>query len=75
MIVIHPGSRSILIGKASDVSPTSVPNVVARKCKPPVPEFVRVEGISRPRKLSSDTGEETLEKDPVGRLFQDTFLH
>ncbi|KAG6891193.1 hypothetical protein C0995_008445 [Termitomyces sp. Mi166 len=64
VIVIHPGSRFILIGKASDVSPTSVPNVVARKCKPPVPEFVRIEGISRPRKRASDTGEETPEKDP-----------
>ncbi|KAG5724906.1 putative actin-related protein 8 [Termitomyces sp. T112] len=64
VIVVHPGSRSVLIGKASDVSPTSVPNVVARKCKPPVPEFVRIEGASRPRKRSSDTGEETLEQDP-----------
>ncbi|KAG6886231.1 hypothetical protein C0993_010793 [Termitomyces sp. T159_Od127] len=64
VIVIHPGSRSLLIGKASDVSPTSVPNVVARKCKHPVPEFVRVEGITRPRKQSCDAGEEFAEKDP-----------
>ncbi|KAG6810888.1 hypothetical protein H0H92_009918 [Tricholoma furcatifolium] len=63
VIVIHPGSRSILIGKASDVSPTSVSNVVARKCKPPVPQFVRVEGISRPRTQTSNTSNGTSEKD------------
>ncbi|KAG6857474.1 hypothetical protein H0H87_003541 [Tephrocybe sp. NHM501043] len=63
VIVIHPGSSAILIGRASDVSPTSVPNVVARKCKPPVPEFVRIEGISRPRGQTADT-EDKAYKDP-----------
>ncbi|KAG6897437.1 hypothetical protein C0992_001598 [Termitomyces sp. T32_za158] len=53
----------MLIGRASDVSPTPVPNVVAQKCKDPVPEFVRVEGITRPRKQSCDTSEEFAEKD------------
>ncbi|KAG6910023.1 hypothetical protein DXG01_013747 [Tephrocybe rancida] len=63
VIVIHPGSRAILIGRASDVTPTSVPNIVARKCKPPVPEFVRIEGISRPQERTADA-DETSEKDP-----------
>jgi len=32
------------------VTPLSIPNVIARKYKPPVPEPRYVEGISRPRK-------------------------
>lgn len=50
MVVIHPGSRFLRIGRASDVNPITVPNVVARKTKPPVPTTAFVEGISRPRK-------------------------
>ncbi|KAG1788244.1 uncharacterized protein HD556DRAFT_1434112 [Suillus plorans] len=50
VIVIHPGSRFLRIGKASDVTPASIPNVIARKHKPPVPVPIHVEGISRPRK-------------------------
>jgi actin-related protein 8 len=38
------------IGRASDVTPLSVPNVIARKHKPPVPPSQFVPGISRPRK-------------------------
>ncbi|KAJ6515082.1 hypothetical protein C8R47DRAFT_1089959 [Mycena vitilis] len=51
IIVIHPGSRSLRIGKASDVFPVTVPNVVARKINPPseavAPPFIQ--GIYRPR--------------------------
>lgn len=50
MLVIHPGSRWIRIGRASDVTPWSIPNVIARKQRPPVPPVKFVEGISRPRK-------------------------
>lgn len=50
VIVIHPGSRFLRIGRASDVTPATIPNVIARKHKPPVPPPVFVEGISRPRK-------------------------
>jgi actin-related protein 8 len=50
VIVIHPGSRWLRIGKASDVNPASIPNVVARKTTVPIPEPIFVEGISRPRK-------------------------
>lgn len=50
VIVLHPGSRFLRIGKASDVSPVTIPSVVARKCKPPVPRSVQVERILRPRK-------------------------
>ncbi|GJE93211.1 actin-like ATPase domain-containing protein [Phanerochaete sordida] len=50
VIVIHPGSRFLRIGRASDVTPATVPNVIARKHQPPVPPPAFVEGISRPRK-------------------------
>ncbi|KAJ7043683.1 hypothetical protein C8F04DRAFT_1072950 [Mycena alexandri] len=51
IIVIHPGSRFLRIGRASNVFPVVVPNVVARKMNPvsaaPAPTFVK--GIYRPR--------------------------
>jgi len=50
VIVIHPGSRFLRIGRACDMTPASIPNVIARKTKPPVPESVFVEGVLRPRK-------------------------
>ena len=50
MLVIHPGSRFIRIGRASDVSPVSTPNVIARKNAAPVPSPIHVETISRPRR-------------------------
>ncbi|KAI0078726.1 actin-like ATPase domain-containing protein [Panus rudis PR-1116 ss-1] len=49
VLVIHPGSKWLRIGRASDVTPTSVPNVIARKHKPPVPPQIYVENITRPR--------------------------
>ncbi|KAI6094362.1 hypothetical protein EDD16DRAFT_1686093 [Pisolithus croceorrhizus] len=49
VIVIHPGSRWLRIGKASEVTPVSLPNVIARKHKLPIPEPTFVEGIMRPR--------------------------
>ncbi|RDB23323.1 putative actin-related protein 8 [Hypsizygus marmoreus] len=49
VVVVHLGSRFLRIGRASDVTPVTVPNVVARKCQSPVPSPARVEGISRPR--------------------------
>ena len=49
VIVIHPGSRSLRIGRASDVNPIVVSNVIARRQKARVPVPVFLEGISRPR--------------------------
>ncbi|KAL7280699.1 hypothetical protein ACG7TL_005639 [Trametes sanguinea] len=49
VVVIHPGSRFLRIGRASDVTPLTIPNVIARKHTSPVPAPVYVEGISRPR--------------------------
>ncbi|KAF9223955.1 hypothetical protein BS17DRAFT_680844, partial [Gyrodon lividus] len=50
VVVIHPGSRYLRIGRASDVTPISIPNVIARQHKPPTPEPTYVESIARPRK-------------------------
>lgn len=49
VVVIHLGSRYLRVGRASDVTPVTVPNVIARKTtNAPKPTFVK--GISRPRK-------------------------
>ncbi|KAG9313025.1 hypothetical protein JVU11DRAFT_6464 [Chiua virens] len=53
VVVIHPGSRHLRIGKASDVTPITVPNVIARKCKGSLPEPAGIENITRPRKGSN----------------------
>ncbi|KAF8141563.1 hypothetical protein EV363DRAFT_1308450 [Boletus edulis] len=50
VVVIHPGSRYLRIGKASDVTPITVANVIARKCNGPVPEPEYIENVARPRK-------------------------
>ena len=38
------------IGRACDVNPVSIPNVIARKAKGPVPDRIYREGVSRPRR-------------------------
>lgn len=49
VVVIHPGSRYLRVGRASDVTPVTVPNVIARKTTDaPPPTFIKA--ISRPRK-------------------------
>lgn len=55
VLVIHPGSRFLRVGRASDVMPIIVPNVIARKHEPPVPEPRYIEGISRPRRDKAPT--------------------
>ncbi len=48
VIVIHLGSRYLRVGRASDVTPQTVPNVIARKTtNAPEPTFFK--GISRPQ--------------------------
>lgn len=48
--MIHPGSRWLRIGRASEVAPVVIPHVIARKHKPPVPPPTFVPCISRPQK-------------------------
>ncbi|KAF9454265.1 actin-like ATPase domain-containing protein [Macrolepiota fuliginosa MF-IS2] len=59
VIIIHPGSGYIRIGKASDVVPVSVPCVVARKCRTSAPKVTRVQNVARPR---SQMTEEEIER-------------
>lgn len=49
VLVIHPGSCYLRIGKASDVNPVTIPAVVARKHTSAPPEIIRVENVCRPR--------------------------
>ncbi|KAK9368878.1 hypothetical protein V1509DRAFT_621752 [Lipomyces kononenkoae] len=52
VIVIHPGSRNIRIGLASDPYPTTIPNVIAHKMSPI--EVEQANNASPPFKSSSD---------------------
>jgi len=75
VIVIHPGSRYIRIGRASDVNPITVPCVVARKSDIPLNSTKRVPLVSYPRNqtkgsftgdpLQEDSGKQVA-PDPVG---------
>ncbi|KIK61712.1 hypothetical protein GYMLUDRAFT_42744 [Collybiopsis luxurians FD-317 M1] len=47
ILVVHLGSRFSRIGRASDVTPVTVPTVVARKSKPPIAPPSFVEAVSR----------------------------
>ncbi|KIM44659.1 hypothetical protein M413DRAFT_358708 [Hebeloma cylindrosporum] len=65
VIVIHPGSGYIRIGRASDVNPITVPCVVARKSNTPIKPTKRVRLVSYPRNqtkehlaMDEDTGKE-----------------
>ncbi|KAF8523616.1 hypothetical protein JB92DRAFT_3081847 [Gautieria morchelliformis] len=46
VIVIHPGTRFLRIGRASDVFPLTVPHVIARKSKVPVSPPVHLSSIA-----------------------------
>ncbi|KAL9713508.1 Actin-like protein arp8 [Leucoagaricus gongylophorus] len=48
VIVIHPGSRFLRIGRACDVIPLSIPCVVARKCRTKIPKVTRIRNVARP---------------------------
>ncbi|KAF9525320.1 nucleus protein [Crepidotus variabilis] len=54
VIVIHPGSRFIRIGRASDVNPVQVPCVVARKSRTALQPTERVQLVSRPKATATD---------------------
>lgn len=47
VIVIHPGSQFVKIGRASDVTPLQVPHVIARRHTPPVPPPVYTNSVGR----------------------------
>ena len=67
VIIIHPGSRYIRIGRASDVNPTQVSCVVARKWKFPIAKTCRVNLVSRPKRTREERVNiaDDQESDPV----------
>lgn len=75
--MIHPGSRWLRIGRASDVAPVTVPNVIARRRKDTLepPKFeekiVRLrKGKERAQPVGTSNGDEydvvLTSDDPVG---------
>ncbi|KZV74529.1 actin-like ATPase domain-containing protein [Peniophora sp. CONT] len=48
VIVIDPGSRSLRIGRASDINPVSVPNCIARRTEGPITAPRYLETLKRP---------------------------
>lgn len=62
VLVIHPGSQNLRIGRACDITPITVPTVIARKQRtevPITPEYSQ--GIIRPR----DPDAMDTDEDPV----------
>ena len=70
VLVIHPGSRFVRIGRASDVAPVTIPHVLARKVRePPAVPPVSTECIFRPQPAEGPLTEGKLnvaKGDPVG---------
>ncbi|KAL5633045.1 hypothetical protein ACGC1H_003515 [Rhizoctonia solani] len=62
-LVIHPGSRWLKIGLATDVFPVQVPNVIARRCRTgTVPPGVFHHGVVQPASERNSPRESTREK-------------
>jgi actin-related protein 8 len=62
VVVIHPGSRNLRIGLASDALPKTIPMVIARKW--PQSEFELDGGEPRPKRSVSDENESD-EQEPL----------
>lgn len=70
VLVIHPGSRNLRIGRASDVNPVSYPSAVARRQANPVSTSDYVEGVSRLGSSSNPDGSDDVD-DPVCAQYSD----
>ncbi|GAA5942784.1 hypothetical protein JCM1841_000981 [Sporobolomyces salmonicolor] len=68
-IVIHPGSRWLRIGRASDVAPLAIPNVIARKSRSFVPPST-LNGKGKEPELSARPGAHVEHGDTVAQLVQ-----
>lgn len=67
VIVIHPGSGYIRIGRASDVNPITVPCVVARKSNTPLKPTKRVRLVSYPRNQAKESLAVDLSQEDTGK--------
>ncbi|KAG8818428.1 actin-like protein arp8, partial [Serendipita sp. 399] len=70
-VVIHPGSRWLRIGRASDILPVSVPHVIARWTKNPKRPVVFKCGVRRPTPLRPDEEDEPLLQQQQEALLQE----
>ncbi|CAE6454300.1 unnamed protein product [Rhizoctonia solani] len=62
-LVIHPGSRWLKIGMATDVFPVQVPNVIARRCRTgTVPPAVFHHGVVQPASERNSPADSAREK-------------
>ncbi|CAE6403838.1 unnamed protein product [Rhizoctonia solani] len=62
-LVIHPGSRWLKIGMATDVFPVQIPNVIARRCRTgPTRESVFSNGIIKPASERDNPTDDVREK-------------
>ncbi|GAA5893576.1 hypothetical protein JCM5296_007491 [Sporobolomyces johnsonii] len=68
-IVIHPGSRWLRIGRASDVAPLAVPNVIARKSRSFVPPST-LNGKGKEPELAARPGAHVEHGDTVAQPVQ-----
>ncbi|CEQ43221.1 SPOSA6832_05131 [Sporobolomyces salmonicolor] len=68
-IVIHPGSRWLRIGRASDVAPLAIPNVIARKSRSFVPPST-LNGKGKEPELAARPGAHVEHGDTVAQLVQ-----
>jgi len=61
ILVIHPGSRNLRIGLASDALPKTIPNVIARRFSHA--EFEEEDGGPRPKRFKVDTEDVDMRED------------
>jgi actin-related protein 8 len=77
VVIIHPGSGFLRIGKASDVNTITVPAVVARKMRQPIAASDPVKRIARSAKndnSSKDIGEQEDKMDVEQEQQPDTVI-
>ncbi|KAF8587912.1 actin-like ATPase domain-containing protein [Ramaria rubella] len=63
VVVIHPGTRFLRIGRASDVFPITVPHVIARKSNVPVPPPIYIPTVTGKKQGKEKVNEEVMVED------------
>ncbi|KAH7327676.1 hypothetical protein B0J17DRAFT_580896 [Rhizoctonia solani] len=72
-LVIHPGSRWLKMGMATDVFPVQVPNVIARRCRAgTAPEAPFRNGLFQPASERKSPADDTREKDQGDEMSADS---
>ncbi|CAE6409631.1 unnamed protein product [Rhizoctonia solani] len=72
-LVIHPGSRWLKMGMATDVFPVQIPNLIVRKCRTgTAPEAPFRNGLFKPASESKSPADNTREKDQGDEMSADS---